>query len=86
MTMLKDVPHAELTEKIIGAAIEVHKTLGPGLKEEVYEASLEVELGLRGMKCKRQVPVNREEYLARLSKENPVGLKMLKAEEDGERL
>jgi len=56
--MLKDVPNAELTEKIIGAAIEVHKVLGPGLKEEVYEAALEVELGLRGVKCRRQVPVN----------------------------
>ena len=55
--MLKEIPFAELTEKIIGAAIEVHRTLGPGLKEEVYEASLAVELGLRGIKCQRQVPI-----------------------------
>ena len=33
---------------------------GNGLKEEVYEASLVVELGLRGLKCKRQVPVHVE--------------------------
>ena len=55
--MLDNLPENDLTEAIIGAAIEVHKTLGPGLKEEVYEAALAVELGLRGIECKRQVPV-----------------------------
>ena len=55
--MLDEIPENELTEAIIGAAIEVHKVLGPGLKEEVYEAALAVELGLRGIECKRQVPV-----------------------------
>lgn len=37
----------ELTYKTIGAAIEVHKTLGPGLLESVYQNCLEHELGLR---------------------------------------
>ncbi len=37
----------DLTEKIIGAAIEVHKTLGPGLLESIYEEALCVELELR---------------------------------------
>jgi GxxExxY protein len=50
--------HDELTEKIIGAAIEVHRTLGPGLLESIYEEALPVELGLRGIPCQRQVEVN----------------------------
>ena len=38
-------PHNTLTGKIIGAAIEVHRTLGPGLLESAYEARLVFELG-----------------------------------------
>jgi GxxExxY protein len=34
----------ELTEKIIGAAIEIHRALGPGLLESIYEEALCVEL------------------------------------------
>ena len=45
----------EISEKIIGAAIEVHKLLGPGLLESAYEMSLERELNLRGLNVKRQV-------------------------------
>ena len=45
----------ELTSAIIGAAIEVHKTLGPGLLESVYEKSLAHELVLNGFEVKRQV-------------------------------
>lgn len=48
----------ELTEKIIGAAIEVHRILGPGLLESIYEEALVVELGLRGLECERQVEVD----------------------------
>ena len=40
----------ELTYEIIGAAIEVHKEMGPGLLEKVYEACMIHELGLRGNK------------------------------------
>jgi GxxExxY protein len=40
----------EVTEKIIGAAIEVHRILGPGLLEAIYEEALSVELELRGIK------------------------------------
>ncbi len=57
VTMLADIPENRLTDAILNAAIEVHKTLGPGLKEEVYEAALVVELGLRGFSCQRQIPV-----------------------------
>jgi GxxExxY protein len=46
-----------LTEKIIGAAIEVHRTIGPGLLESIYEEALFIELGLRGIECKRQAEV-----------------------------
>lgn len=45
----------QLTEAIIGAAIEVHKTLGPGLLESVYEECLCHELHLRDISFQRQV-------------------------------
>jgi GxxExxY protein len=45
------------TEQVIGAAIEVHRTLGPGLLESVYEACLVWELGARGLPVERQVAV-----------------------------
>jgi len=46
-----------LSEKIIGAAIEVHKRLGPGLDESLYEAALAIELGLRNIQFSRQVTI-----------------------------
>ena len=45
----------QLSSKIIGAAIEVHKTLGPGLLESAYEECLCHELALQGMHYERQV-------------------------------
>jgi GxxExxY protein len=50
----------ELTHEIIGAAIEVHKHLGPGLLESVYQKCFIHELSLRGLKCEcqRMVVVN----------------------------
>ena len=45
----------EVSRKIIGAAIEVHKILGPGLLESAYELSLERELQLQRLKVQRQV-------------------------------
>lgn len=49
----------EVTQRIIGAAIEVHRTLGPGLLEGVYEECLEHELRLRRVAFERQrrVPI-----------------------------
>ncbi len=44
-----------LSHEIIGAALEVHKHLGPGLLEIVYEECLAEELSLRGLKVERQV-------------------------------
>jgi GxxExxY protein len=46
----------QLTEKIIGCAIEVHKTLGPGLLEATYEEALCIEFADAGMKFQRQMP------------------------------
>lgn len=45
---------SQLTEVIIAAAIEVHRTLGPGLLESIYEWSLMRELELRGLACCNQ--------------------------------
>ncbi len=47
----------ELTHKIIGAAIEVHRCLGPGLLESVYELALVHELTSRAILVHRQVEV-----------------------------
>jgi GxxExxY protein len=50
-----ELRHKELTEKIIGAAIEVHRRLGPGLLESAYEKCLCYELSTLGIPFKRQV-------------------------------
>ena len=47
----------EVTHEIIGAAIEVHKHLGPGLLESAYEECLAHELQLRKLRVERQKPV-----------------------------
>jgi GxxExxY protein len=48
----------DLTGRIIGAAIEVHRTLGPGLLESIYEQALGVEFDLQGISYQRQVEVD----------------------------
>jgi len=47
--------HEHLTEQVIGAAIEVHRELGPGLMESVYEECLCHELHLQKLKFERQM-------------------------------
>ncbi|MEJ2750191.1 MAG: GxxExxY protein [Anaerolineae bacterium] len=47
----------ELTSQIIGAAIEVHRQLGPGLLESSYETCLAYELETRGLQVERQKPL-----------------------------
>ena len=47
----------EVTEQIIGGAIEVHRALGPGLLESAYEECLCHELTLRGLPFERQRPL-----------------------------
>ncbi|MEM9080567.1 MAG: GxxExxY protein [Verrucomicrobiota bacterium] len=53
-----------LSEKVIGAAIEVHRILGPGLLEHSYEKALGHELDLRGISYKTQVvlPINYKDF------------------------
>lgn len=46
-----------ITRRIIGAAIEVHKALGPGLLESAYETWLAFELRERGFKVEQQLPL-----------------------------
>jgi GxxExxY protein len=46
-----------ITDRIIGAAIEVHRVLGPGLLESIYEEALCTEFELRGIPFQRQVEV-----------------------------
>jgi len=47
----------ELTQSILGAAIDVHRSLGPGLLESAYEECLCHDLGLRRLRFERQVPL-----------------------------
>ena len=48
----------DLTHAIIGAAIRVHRVLGPGLLESAYEACMEYELRKLGFHVERQKPVD----------------------------
>lgn len=60
-------PHKELTYEIIGAAMEVHRDLRPGLDEKLYENALVIELHQRNLKVQqqKQFPV--------LYKQQPIG-------------
>jgi len=49
--------HQELTRKIIGAAIEVHRAIGPGLLESAYQACLARELTVRGIPFEKEKPL-----------------------------
>jgi GxxExxY protein len=46
-----------LAHRVIGAAIEVHRSLGPGFLEAVYEQALAIEFELGGIRFERQYPV-----------------------------
>jgi len=46
--------YSALTEKIIGCAIEVHKILGNGFQEVIYQRALEMEMNLQGLKFSRE--------------------------------
>lgn len=51
------IPRDPLTDRIIGCAIEVHRSLGPGLLESAYEECLCYELAQSGVAFRRQVPL-----------------------------
>lgn len=53
----KVYPPQDLTEKIIGAAIEVHRALGPGLLESIYQTCLAHEMALGGLRFEKEKPL-----------------------------
>src|SRR2546421_9816528 len=53
----KILRHSEITEQVIAAAIRVHRELGPGFLESIYEEALAVEFALSGIQFIRQHPV-----------------------------
>jgi GxxExxY protein len=55
--MAQHLRENEVSGIIVDAAMYIHRTLGPGLLESVYEAILKHELEKRGLKVERQVPV-----------------------------
>ncbi|MEO0587176.1 MAG: GxxExxY protein [Planctomycetota bacterium] len=57
---MTDSGQDELSRRVIGCAIEVHKALGPGLLESAYEACLAAELNHAGLRFRRQVPISIE--------------------------
>jgi GxxExxY protein len=57
MTQEPDAALDQLAHQTIGAALEVHKVLGPGYLESVYEEALAVELAVRGLRFVRQHPL-----------------------------
>ncbi len=54
---MNEEQYKALSKQVIGAAIEVHRELGPGLLESAYEGCLAHELGLRGIGFERQKPL-----------------------------
>jgi GxxExxY protein len=52
-----ELRHGEITDVIIAAAIAVHRELGPGFLESIYEQALAVEFALRGIAFVRQKPI-----------------------------
>ena len=53
----KELRHREITDRIIAAAIRVHRELGPGFLESIYEEALAVEFALDGIQFVRQKTV-----------------------------
>ena len=64
---MPNIIYKELSDKIIGYAINVHKTVGPGFLEHVYEESMCVELKLNN------IPYERQKVYSIFYKNNPVG-------------
>jgi len=55
---MEKIEYDRLASEIVSACIEVHKAMGPGLLEKVYELCLMKELELRGIQVESQVEVN----------------------------
>ena len=55
ITMIKqEYKYSDLTAKIIGCAMTVHKTLGNGFQEVIYQRALEIEMGMEGLAFNRE--------------------------------
>ena len=52
--------YEDLTYKIIGCAMEVHKQLGNGFQEVIYQRALAIEMGLQGSELSREFEMNLE--------------------------
>ena len=52
---MPELKHKDITEKIIGASFEVHKFLGNGFQEVIYQRALAWELGQAGLYCSREI-------------------------------
>jgi GxxExxY protein len=52
-----EMPENAVTERIIKCAIEVHKQLGPGLLESMYESAMAIEFELEGLNFKQQIKI-----------------------------
>jgi len=52
--MTEQYLHSDLTRKIIGCAMEVHRTLGNGFQEVIYQRALEIEMSLQGLAFSRE--------------------------------
>jgi len=50
----KEYKYSDLTEKIIGCAMEVHKALGNGFQEVIYQRALEIEMSVAGLNFSRE--------------------------------
>ena len=57
MTEARVMTTNDVAREVVDAALQVHRALGPGLLERVYEAVLAYELGRRGLDVRRQMPV-----------------------------
>jgi GxxExxY protein len=56
LAMIKpEYKYSEITSKIIGSAIEVHKTLGNGFQEVIYQRALQYEMEIRGLSFAREL-------------------------------
>lgn len=55
---MSDILYKKEVYEIVGAAIEVHKELGPGFLEAVYQEALKMELEMRGIPFESQKPIN----------------------------
>ena len=88
-----DYKYSAITGKIIGCAMEVHKTLGPGFQEKIYQRALAIEMDLQGLSFIQEyenVVLYKTEFVGKrrsdflVESEISVELKALKATDDGD--